>query len=153
MIIRFLKKYALTEFLLLIISIILEFLLSVILGALNYTLAACNWELRKYMLERAYINDVEGNVKFQYTLNLWMVKPGGEQFGDPFQSLSYVIGRNIQKQKQKRLSKIIDKYILEPAEENHSLKAVDKYEAKILREANRILQERSNSTLTQSNLN
>lgn len=143
MLIRFLKKYALTEFLLLLVSMVLEFILSVILGALNYFLAACNWELRKYMLARAYINDVEGNVKFQYTLNRWMVKPGGEKFGNPFHSLSYVIGRNIIKAKQKWLSEKIDKYILESSEPNHSRLAVQNYEKRIIAEYNRIMAERS----------
>ena len=139
MIIRFLKKYLLTEVLLWILSVVLEVLLSIVLGIFNYIAAILNWELRKYLLLKAFMNDVEGNVKFKYVLNFCFSngKPG-HQFGDPMQTISYVIGMKIKDGSANKFCIWFNERILERADPNHAEKAIRMYNIKIIREYRRI---------------
>ena len=140
MFIRFLNKFLLTEILLWIISVIAEIMLSILLGVFNYAAAIKNWELRKYMLLKAFMNDIEGNVKFKYVLNFCLSNgKKGHLFGDPMQTISYVIGMKIKDGSANKLCIWINKQ-LDKADPDHAEKAIRLYNIKIIREYKRVTQ-------------
>jgi hypothetical protein len=134
--VRFLNKYLLTEFVLLVIALVARFIFMRIFFIYGVVRSISKWELRKYFRACAYITDVEGNVKGQYILNDTMRKRGGHDFGDPLESISYAIGRNNRLEKQTWFSKKVERILLESAEKNHCDNAVRNLDNQLL---NRIM--------------
>ena len=132
MIIRFLNKYLLTEFALLVVALFGRFIFMRLFFIYGCIRSITKWELRKYLKSCAYITDVEGNVKGKYILNDTMRKKGGHDFGDPIESISYAIGRNNRLKLQTNFSKQVEGLLLESSEKNHCEKAVKNLDNQLL---------------------
>lgn len=93
--------------------------------------ASLRWELRAYFRSKAYIIDVDGNVTGKYFWNRTLKKKGGHSFGDPVESISYALGRNIRLNKESLVGDVINHYLLESVEKNHCEIAIKTLDNKI----------------------
>jgi hypothetical protein len=93
--------------------------------------SSCKWELRKYLHSCSYITDVEGNVKGKYVLNFFLRKKGGHDFGDPIESISYAIGRNVRINRNTEFSELVERG-LESCEKNHCENAIKFLDNKLI---------------------
>jgi hypothetical protein len=130
-VIRFLKKYKLTDFALLLVAFIAKKLIMQFLFLWGCVEASCRWELRQYFRAKAYIIDVDGNVTGKYFWNRVLKKKGGHSFGDPLESMSYAIGQNMRLRKDTLTSDVINHYLLEASEKNHCEIAIKTLDNKI----------------------
>jgi len=80
----------------------------------------------EYFLEMAISIDQLGNVVMQHLLNLLWVRKKGYKFGNPDETISSVIGKNLKACSLTSFGKIISK-ILDAIDPNHSLNSIDYY--------------------------
>lgn len=135
MIIRFKKEkvkkkvHPLIGILLLFISIIL-FILTVPLGIIYgylYKLFTKSIDgLGEFCLKIAISIDQLGNVIMQHLLNHVMIVKGGYKFGNRDETISSVIGKNIEQNTLSRVGKLIN-FVLDFIDAGHSLNSIDYY--------------------------
>ena len=133
MIIRFKKEkvkkkvHPLIGILLLFISIIL-FILTVPLGIIYgylYKLFTKSIDgLGEFCLKIAISIDQLGNVIMQHLLNHVMIVKGGYKFGNRDETISSVIGKNIEQNTLSRVGKLIN-FVLDFIDAGHSLNSID----------------------------
>ncbi|VAV85076.1 hypothetical protein MNBD_BACTEROID02-795 [hydrothermal vent metagenome] len=79
-----------------------------------------------YFLEMAISIDQLGNVVMQHLLNLILLRKNAYKFGNPDETISSVIGKNLEKCTLTPFGKIISK-TLDAIDPNHSLNSIDYY--------------------------
>ena len=135
MIIRFKKEkvkkkvHPLIGILLLFISIILFFLtvpLGIIYGYLYKLFTKSIDGLGEFCLKITISIDQLGNVIMQHLLNHVMIVKGGYKFGNRDETISSVIGKNIEQNTLSRVGKLIN-FVLDFIDAGHSLNSIDYY--------------------------
>lgn len=114
-----------------IISIILKYVIAIFSIVINtiYFVGSIKWKtgrsrLADHLMNRAISNDQHGNVCHAKTFQYLMTKPGGEKFGNPDDTISYVLGRNMCQGKLYILGKPIAK-VLDLIEKDHLLISIE----------------------------
>jgi len=74
--------------------------------------------------ELAIANDRYGHVLLKYPLNEFTIKEDGYKFGNPKETISSAIGKNLEKDKLSNFGKIINN-ILNFLDKNHSIESID----------------------------
>ena len=123
------KVHPLTGVLLLFISIILFILtvpLGIIYGYLYKLFTKSIAGLGEFSLNIAISIDQLGNVIMQYLLNHVMIVSGGYKFGNRDETISSVIGKNIERNTLSRVGKLLN-ITLDFIDAGHSLNSIDYY--------------------------
>lgn len=126
----------LLTFLLLVLTIVLAIILLV--PAFIYTAIRSikHGELSKYFYKIAFSLDQLGNVTCGYMMNDWMIYPKGHRFGEVDETISHVLGKNLEKNTLYplgiKVSKTIDFFVyLFVKEKTHCLNAAKKSQINI----------------------
>lgn len=82
--------------------------------------------LGSFFLEIALSIDQLGNVVMQHLLNLLWIKKNGYKFGNPDETVSSVIGKNLKNKSLSSFGQVISN-ILDKIDPNHSLNSIDYY--------------------------
>jgi hypothetical protein len=82
--------------------------------------------LGEFSLNIAVSIDQLGNVVMQYLLNHVMIVSGGYKFGNRDETISSVIGKNVEKNTLSKLGKLLN-VILDFIDADHSLNSIDYY--------------------------
>ena len=123
------KVNSLIGVLLFVISVLLMTVTAPIgfLYGLFYEIYRKGWDgMGEYCLKVAVSIDQLGNVIMQHLLNaLWITKDG-YKFGNPDETISSAIGKNLEKGTLTPFGKFIDRF-LDTIDPNHSLNSIDYY--------------------------
>jgi hypothetical protein len=123
------KVSPLTGFLLLLTSIVVFTLtvpFGIIYGIFYKIFTKAILGLGEFSLKISISLDQLGNVSMQYLFNEIMIIKGGYKFGNRDETISSVIGKNVEFKKLSKFGKLINS-ILDFIEIGHSLNSIDYY--------------------------
>ena len=80
--------------------------------------------LDKYLFNCAIATDQHANTYLAKLFNDIMIKPGGHKFGNPDETISSVLGKNLQKNNLSFIGKCLN-FILDQIDSNHSIKSIE----------------------------
>jgi len=114
-----------------IVSIVLKYIVIAISFLIIpvYFIVTFKWktgleELSLWFYNMALSNDQHGGCVNSKTLDLFMSKRGAEKYGNPDDTVSYILARNKHKSKNSNIGVIIGK-LLDKIEHNHLDKAIE----------------------------
>ena len=79
--------------------------------------------LDKYLFNCAIATDQHANTYLAKLFNDIMIQPGGHQFGNPDETISFVLGKNIQTNTLSLVGKGLN-FILDQLDKDHSIKSI-----------------------------
>lgn len=112
------------SFILLITAILLAVIFVPIGFVMGVVSAIGKKQLNTYLLNCAISIDKGANVVCTYLLNVTMAKPHSYLFGNPKETISSVLGKNLKANRLTRFGKIIN-WLLDKIEKNHSIISID----------------------------
>jgi hypothetical protein len=118
------------EFLLLVISLTLLYILLPIVSVYSFVKNIINRDWRNMRLRffrAAYSIDQFGNVISSELFNDILIKKGGYKFGNPDETISSVMGKNYRDDTLTIPGKVL-RWILDTIDENHCLKSIEEDE-------------------------
>jgi len=80
--------------------------------------------LDNYLFQCAIATDQHANTYLAKLFNDIMIKPGGHKFGNPDETISSVLGKNLQKNNLSFIGKCLN-FILDQIDSNHSIKSIE----------------------------
>ena len=80
--------------------------------------------LDKYLFQCAIATDQHANTYLAKLFNDIMIKPGGHKFGNPDETISSVLGKNVKSKKLSYTGKALD-FILNQIDTDHSIKSIE----------------------------
>jgi hypothetical protein len=80
--------------------------------------------LDKYLFNCAIATDQHANTYLAKLFNDIMIKPNGHKFGNPDETISSVLGKNLQKNNLSFLGKCLN-FILDQIDSDHSIKSIE----------------------------
>lgn len=78
-----------------------------------------------YFFNCAIADDQQGNTYLAKLFNDWLIKPGGDRFGNPDETISSVLGRNLATGTLSLAGKILN-WILDKLDPGHSTRSIEK---------------------------
>jgi 8-oxo-dGTP diphosphatase len=111
------------------------FLTALILKSIFYPLGFCYsivftllkngyQELDNYLFKCALADDQQANTYLAKLFNDILIKKGGHKFGNPDETISSVLGKNLLQNKLSLMGKLLN-WILNLIEKDHSIKAIE----------------------------
>jgi hypothetical protein len=80
--------------------------------------------LDRYLFNCAIATDQHANTYLAKLFNDIMIKPNGHKFGNPDETISSVLGKNLQKNNLSFIGKCLN-FILDQIDSNHSIKSIE----------------------------